>query len=168
MMSDLRILIRFETLKETVVQHERIAGVYILEAALVPSPPSIDCSLDSFLREFAAPLGFREPDVGEAEWKNAEVFRDEARETIVEALVGGAEIGHSRWDVPPADAEAFADEFLVLFREDARFFCQQSLNADAQILAPYGRADFYDFIFGGGCLAVDERLAAVFWMLDSD
>jgi hypothetical protein len=167
-MSSLSSLQRFEILKKKVLRHERIEGIYILEAARVPTSWPNGYSLDSFLRDFAFPFGFREPDVGEAEWNNAEVFRDDARSQIVEALVGGAEIGHSRWDVPPPDADALASEFLALFGEEARFFCKELPQGEAQILAPYGRPDFYDFIFDGGCVAIDERLAAVFWILDSD
>ena len=40
--------------------------------------------------------------------------------------------------------------------------------ACAQTLAPMARPDFYDYIFGGGCIAVDGRLAAVLWVLDND
>ncbi len=162
------VLHGFNVLKERVLRWDRIAGIYILEAVEVPGGAGHGAEQDTFLRGFASRFGFSSPDRGDAEWVNAEVFREEARQHITGALVGGAGIGHSRWDVPPVDAEAFAHEFLALFGDDARFFCDQPPAGAAQMLGPYGRPDFFDYIFGGGCVAVDGRMAAVFWILDSD
>lgn len=159
---------RFAVFKEWVLRWERIEGIYILEAVELPGEARDISEQDRLLRAFAARYGFTPPDVEDVEWTNAEVFREEARQYITKALVGGTAIGHSRWDVPPVEAEALADEFLALFGEDARFFCDAPTSGHAQILAPYGRSDFSDWIFGGGCVAVDRRIAAVFWMLDND
>jgi hypothetical protein len=164
---------RFHPLKQAVMRCQRIAGTYILEAAAVPrsahdGPAQDGAEREAFLRTFAAEFGFAGPGLGDAEWKDAEVFREEARQVLVEKLVGGGEIGHSRWDVEPAQAEAFTDEFLSLFSKNGRFFCSVIDTAGAQWLAPYARPDFADYIFGGGCVAIDEQLAAVFWMLDND
>lgn len=159
---------QFERLKMKVMRYERIAGTYILDAVVVPSVEQDILHRETFLRAFAARHGFSGPDVGDEEWKHAEVFREDARERIIHALIGGAEIGHSRWDVPPDIAGSFADEFLELFGSDARFFCDNYPAGRAQMLGPYARPDFYDYIFGGGCVAVDAQLAAVFWVLDND
>jgi hypothetical protein len=168
MSSERSVLQRFNLLKERVLRWERIAGLYILEAVEVPTDAGHGAERDRFLCGFASGLGFSAPDVEGVEWVNAEVFREEARKHITKALVGGADIGHSRWDVPPADAEAIADDFLALFCDEARYFCDTPAAGRAQVLAPYGRHDFYDFIFGGGCVAMDGRTAAVFWVLDND
>jgi hypothetical protein len=167
MLDSASILRRFDYLKEKVQRHPRIAGVYILEAAAVPTSAESVNDQESFLRAFAAPFGFVGPHVGDAEWRDAEAFREEVRRTLVESLVGGPEIGHSRWDVPPALAEAFAEEFVSLFDDDARFF-HSGLGADANMFGPQARPDIDDFIFGGGCLGIDGQIAAIFWMLDID
>jgi hypothetical protein len=168
-MPDIQFLLEgFQTLRAKATRHERIAGIYILHAGAVPDGTHDVPQTERFLRGFAAQHGFAGPDVGDEEWKHAEVFREDARERIVHALVGGAEIGHSRWDVPPDEAGALADEFLSLFAQDARFFCDNYPAGQAQMLGPYARPDFYDYIFGGGCVAVDAQLAAILWVLDND
>jgi hypothetical protein len=159
----------FNRLREGVLRHRRIAGTYVVEAEVARSPVAVGTAREGFLRDFAARLGFAAPDVTEVEWRDAEVFRAEARRKLVEALVGGRAIGHSRWDVPPAEARALASAFVGLFGSDARFFCQGGVpTRESQTFAPYARPDFYDFIFGGGCVAVDGHAAAVMWVLDND
>ena len=155
---------RFELLKQRVLRRPRLAGIYILDAA----EPVSCVDPEVFVKAFAAHHGFGGPDVGPAEWTNAEAFREEACERLVEALVGGTAIGHSVWDVEPHDAQAVADEFVGLFDSDARFFCDRAPAGHAQMLCPYARADLQNYIFGGGCIAVDAGLAAVFWVLDND
>lgn len=134
----------------------------------MPDSVKADADRDAFLRRFAVGLGFAEPDVGGAEWEQAEVFREDAKRELIVTLMGGTKIGHSRWDVPPIEAQTLAEEFLNLFGDDARFFCSGIPVGKAQILAPSSRPDFYDYIFDGGCIAVDPQFAAIFWMLDSD
>lgn len=168
MSNDSSVLRRFNAFKERVLRWERIAGTYILDAVEVPNCARRGAEQDAFLRAFASRLGFSAPDVEDVEWINAEGFREEARQHITKAVVGGAEIGHSRWDVSPADAEDLANHFIDLFGDDARFFCDRFPAGRAQMLAPYGRPDFYNYIFGGGCVAVDGKMAAVFWVLDND
>jgi hypothetical protein len=160
---------QFQTFTQRVLGYSRICGVYILEAAAVPESAQAGAEQEAFLRRFAAGVGFTEPDVGDAEWKASEVFREDALEALVEALVGGAPIGHSRWDVPPEHARPLANDFLNLFGEDARFFCAGfHAGAGAQPLQPNGRADIGGYIFSSGCVAIDRHLAAVFWILDND
>jgi len=39
---------------------------------------------------------------------------------------------------------------------------------EACLLGPSSYSQSWDYIFGGGCIAVDSRLAAIFWVLDND
>ncbi len=158
---------RFNEIKERLLQRKRVAGIYLLEATDLSAIASDGAKRDGFL-DFATRLGFYPPDVGDDEWRNGEVFREDARQYITHALQGGAEIGHSRWDMPPADAASFAGEFLNLFGDDGRFYCNAPPAGRAQVLAPYGRPEFRDYIFSGGCVAVDAHLTAVLWVLDND
>ena len=155
---------RFELLRQRVLRHQRICGIYSLHASAVPA----DAARERFLHNFAAPLGFTEPDVGPAEWKHAEASREDARQEVVQQLAGGSDIGHSRWDLGPTEAAAVADAFFGLFGDDATFYCSRPPTLGAQPLAPYARTDFQNFIFGGGCIAIDTHLAAVLWVLDND
>ena len=160
---------RFSLLKEHACRWPRIAGTYILDAAPVPLSAAVsEDERTRFLRQFAEPFGFSGPRVGDSEWRDAEAFREEARSTLVNALLGGPEIGHSRWDVPPAYAESLADEFLSLFEDDARFFDSHGFDRGANGLWPYARPGIDEYIFGGGAFAVDRNVAAIFWMLDVD
>jgi hypothetical protein len=155
---------KFQAFKHRVLQRPRIAGIYILECASLPR----GADQDAFLRTFAAKHGFSEPDVEDAEWRQAEVFREDARTELIQKLLGGGEIGHSRWDVPPPEAASFADEFLGMFGEDARFFCSGTPTGLAQSQAPSANPIYRGYIFAGGCIAIDRSLAGIFWMLDND
>jgi len=166
--TDYSPLQRFLLLKEKVLRRKRIEGIYVLEAAEVPLPAKHGAPQQNFIRSFASQFGFSEPHIGEREWMGAEAFRDDARRSIIESLAGGAEIGHSRWDVPPNEAEVLADEFLSLFADEARFFCSSPPAAGTQPFAPLDRPDSYEYIYGGGCIAIDPQIAAIFWMLDND
>jgi hypothetical protein len=158
------VMNRFEILKAKVLTHERLCGIYILEASPV-SAHSVD-QRQAFLRDFASRFGFSALELGPEEWKQAEELREDAHAKLVSALLGGGEIGHSGWDVPLAIAEALADEFFGLFEADARFFCSNFGSPWAQAFGNY--EGYKDYIFGGGCVAIDPQLAAIFWMLDND
>ncbi len=159
---------KFDAFKRRVAQQQRICGMYVVEGQAVPETMNAGAQLEEFFLGFAARCGFCEPDNGNAEWKHAEVFREEARDRLVSVLLGGGEIGHSRWDVPPEEAAAIADEFLDLFGGDARFFCDRAPERDAQPLGPSGHPRYSDYIFSGGCVAFDSRLAALVWVFDND
>jgi hypothetical protein len=160
---------RMTRLREQVRSTPRIAGEYLIEFAPVAKSVFGQDDLIRFLRVFAAPFGFSEPDVTDEEWKHGEVFREEAIVHLTEQLKGGSEIGHSRWDVEPPDALHIASTFASLINDDGRFFCNRRLHSgEAQVLGPYASAEFRNYIFDGGCVAIDAEIAAIFWIFDND
>ena len=160
---------RIAQLRQQVKSTPRIAGEYLIEYTHVTESVADRDDLLGFLRVFAAQFGFSEPDVTGVEWKHGEVFRDEAILHLTEQLKGGSEIGHSRWDVEPHEASRIAAAFASLINDDGLFFCnRQLLSGEAQILGPYARAEFRNYIFNGGCVAIDTEIAAIFWVFDND
>jgi hypothetical protein len=162
------ILHRFASFKLNALAQVTNFGICIADAETVPKDVNDDLRRTQLLRDFARKRGFAEPDMGSNEWKHAEVFREDARHAIVNALSGGAAHGKRRWDVPPLIIANAAGEFLSLFGDDARFFCDVPPTRTAQVFGPYDHPNFSDYIYSNGCVAIDCNLVAVIWALNNE
>ena len=88
-------------------------------------------------------------------WVDYEVDEAKARAHAIEALVGGAAVGHSRDTVPQSDASAIWKRFRALFALEARFFLGLGFGDSA-------------YVFQQGAVVVDDEKAGCLCIIESD
>jgi len=151
---------QFADLKRDIERRPRLGGYYIIEMVSLPSVPpdprAADALLDQLFQHFDDqewPAQSQRPD--DQAWADYECCSEAAGCHVIDALVGGAEIGHTRVTMPQSTAADFWDRFTALFPEPRRFFTGMGLG-DSQHVFQYGAA-----VVGAGA-------AGILWIVESD
>ncbi|XXX79864.1 hypothetical protein WMF30_13925 [Sorangium sp. So ce134] len=88
-------------------------------------------------------------------WADYEVIERRARELTVDALVGGAAVGHARDTIDRQEALALWLRFRGLFAPQARFFCGVGFGDS-------------NYVFSGGAVIVDDVKAGCLFIIEND
>jgi hypothetical protein len=147
-----------DQLQNSLGQYPRMHGYYLLK--FVPLP--LDWHADE---ERSLTIAFQElddqtwapPELRPKDqlWVDYEVDEAKARVHAIEALVGGAAVGHTRDTVPHGDPSAIWKRFRDLFAPDARFFLGLGLGDSA-------------YVFQHGAVVVDDEKAGCLCIVESD
>jgi hypothetical protein len=150
----------FAALKAEIESHPRLCGYYILELVSiyewrhggVPQETILEKLVDHFDSDPTDPNPNFVPD---QEWTDYETTRDDARGHVVESLIGGSQIGHTRETMPRSTAAEFFDRFVAVCGANPRFYIGLGLGDRT-----------YSFQYGA--LIVADELAGIFWIVEDD
>ena len=150
----------FLALRADIESYPRLCGYYILglvsirewRHAGVPQETILQKLIDHFDDDPTDP----NPDfVPDHEWADYETTHDDARGHVIESLIGGPQIGHTKETMSASTAAGLLDRFVAACGANPRFYIGLGLG-DRK----------YSFMYGA--LIVADDLAGILWIVEDD
>lgn len=149
-----------EDLERELGRYPRLSGYYITGMVSVPRVPGDASAEDAFFDQLFqyfddqewAPQSERPQD---QMWADYECSAEAARRHVVESLIGGGEIGHTRATVPEATATDLWNLFAALFPEPRRYFIGMGLGDNR-------------YVYQQGAVIVGTGAAGILWIVEDD
>lgn len=150
----------FVDLRRRVARFQRMHGYYIVDVVSIESLRNagktqeqiLDAVFEHFDDQAWPPAADRPSGVY---WEDHEVSASKARESAVQALIGGSQIGHTRDTIPSTTAHSLWSEFESFFQEQRRYYTGMGLG-DSK----------YAYLHGAAI--VDQHRGGILWVVEGD
>lgn len=150
----------FAKLKAEIEQCPRLSGYYLIDLVDIPGFPEDEVEREALLDELIPYFDDQEwppPSDRPADqtWRDYETSREVATAHIVEALVGGPEIGHTRVTIAPEKARQYWERFEALFSNPRHYYVGLGLG-DSK------------YAYLHGVVVIDNSKAGALCIVDGD
>ena len=150
----------FARVEADIEAHPRLCGYYIiglvsirdLREDAVPQEAILEKLIDRFDDD---PTELDPDFVPDHEWTDYETTLDRAWDHIIESLVGGREIGHTRKTMSESTASELFERFVGLCGSNPRFYIGLEIGDPT-------------YVFMYGVLIVADELAGLLWIVEDD